>query len=122
VLCSLALSLSSFPVARGIGVPPTTHPTSSCSWGWAAGGVSFFVAACWHRHSTCDPPHEQLLVRLGGGWCVVCQLVLVLGSLLVVVGGKKHHYPPHEQWLAGLEVGALLFLAAGGVGCFLSRG
>jgi hypothetical protein len=59
---------------------------------------------------------------LGSGWCVVRQLVLVLGSLLVVVGGKKHHYPPREQWLAGLEVGALSFLAAGGVGCFLSRG
>jgi hypothetical protein len=92
VLCSLALSLSSFPVARGGGVPPTTHP------------------------------HEQLLMGLGSGWCVVRQLVLVLGSLLVVVGGKKHHYPPREQWLAGLEVGALSFLAAGGVGCFLSRG
>jgi hypothetical protein len=69
----------------GVGlVPPTIHPTSSCSWGWrwvvcrslpyVGVGIHWFVGLHWRwRHSTRDPPHEQLLMGLvvGGvsGWC-----------------------------------------------------
>ncbi|KAF8219560.1 hypothetical protein L208DRAFT_832028 [Tricholoma matsutake] len=57
-------------------VPPVIHPQSSCSGGWRQ------VVCCWHcwccwchccccccHCSTYQPPHKQLLVRLGVGGC-----------------------------------------------------
>jgi hypothetical protein len=41
------------------------HPTSSDLWSWE--WVVVVLVWCWHRRSTCYPPHKQLLIGLGAG-------------------------------------------------------
>ena len=65
----------------GLHHPPIVGSLSSCCL-----FVIVLVASC-HRHSTCDPPHEQLLARLGAGGVF-----------------RRHCPPPHpvsrgpQQW------------------------
>jgi hypothetical protein len=77
------------------------------------------------RRSTRGPPHEQLLMRLGAGWCivvcrpslsspVVCRSLVVcrLSSprsfvVFVVIRPWCTHNPPDEQLLVSVGVGAL---------------
>jgi hypothetical protein len=54
-----------------------------------------------YRWSTCDPPHKQLLVRLGVGGVLHCQ------SLLGIISSSlSTHNPPCEQGLTMVVVGA----------------
>ena len=66
----------------------------SGSWQW-------WVCCCRWCHSTCDPPHEQLLVRLevagGSSWC----LGVIQCHCRVITC-----YPPSEQSCTGIEAGA----------------
>ena len=59
-------------------------------------------------HSTRVPPHEQLLMGLGGGWCVVrCRTPSP--QLVVAACRCRHsnHDPPHEQLLVRLGAGGV---------------
>jgi len=66
-----------------------------------------------HRHSTCDPPHEQWLVGLEAGG--VSSIALYVGVVICYptssfVALRWHclhstHNPPHEQLLMRLGMG-----------------
>jgi len=65
-------------------IPPTIHPTSSCSQGWRCMVchlllLSLFPSLSSPTHSTQHPPHEQLLTRLeGGGVSFVIVIIIPL--------------------------------------------
>jgi hypothetical protein len=54
-----------------------------------------------HRRSAHQPPHEQLLVRLGVGGVSPVDIVSSGGPWSVIVAST--HHPPHEQVLVRLE-------------------
>ena len=105
-------------------VPPTNHPTSSCSWGW--GWVVLWLVVVVPPQSLSLPFHQPSTPRAvargaGGGWCVVVVSPLVgmpgccpsfpiypLSSspfhipLVYPPLHRSTHQPPHEQLLVRL--------------------
>jgi hypothetical protein len=88
----------------GLSLPLSFHPMSSGSQGW--GGwchhhPSPLVPRPWH--STYNPPHKQLLVRLGVGG--VALFVVLPHSHFPVISLSSSiapHNPPYEQLLVGV--------------------
>jgi hypothetical protein len=61
------LSLSPLPL---VVIPPPTLQSGACSGG--GGGITPVPLSCYYHRSTCNPPREQLLVRLGAGGVLCC--------------------------------------------------
>jgi hypothetical protein len=60
------------------------------------------------RHSTSNPPHEQLLVRLGAGGVLFLRRVVPSPTPVIALtppSRSSTYNPPHEQLLVRLEAG-----------------
>jgi hypothetical protein len=92
VLLSLSPRRSLLPL------PPISFDVAGYAGGLDAGGVvGLVIQSSAVRCSTRDPPHEQLLVRLGAdGVSSVALVALVAGCPPSLLQLWKHD-PPHEQ-------------------------
>jgi hypothetical protein len=68
-MCRLPSLLSLSPLPLVI-IPPPTLQAGACSG--SGGGITPIPLSHRYRQSTCNPPHEQLLMRLGVGGVLCC--------------------------------------------------